>query len=194
MGGEKTAAFSLKESDVSGVIRLIDFHVNNHKTIHNSYTVHVGIKHFDEGEALNFFDNYVIGSVKDKYDRTIEINTEAMVFLYKERGTGAHIVDPYNFSSWRAKRLRWIRPTLERTKEIYEKREKKWSTFLYVSQFEVPYTDDSGVGQIDINHFMVVCRKKSGKPLKFITAYHCQNHQQLLKWIEASQPYTNKKK
>lgn len=184
---------ALKRSDISSIIHLIDFHVLNHRFIKDSYIVHVGIKNLDEGDALKFFEIYVMGTVKDKYNRDIHIYLDAMKFLYKDRLTRKHIVHSYNFSDTRAKRLRWIRPTLEKTKEIYEKREKKWSTFLYVSMFEVPYINKSGLKQVSLNHFVVVCRKESGKPLKFKTAYHARDHNQLLKLIEPYHPFPHYK-
>ena len=180
--------FTLKRDDISGAIQLVDFHIRNTFETSLKGSPHIGITSLNEPDAVQYFKVDVIGTVKDIYGREVVIEPEATKFLYKEPETGKHIEHPHYFMPYRAKRLQWIRATIQRTHQIYEKRESSWTTFLYVGTFLVPYRDLLG-NEEDRNYFVVVCRKQSKKPIRFVTAYYCRYHQDLLRILEPCCPY-----
>lgn len=176
----------LKMKEIRSALELISFHYDktsvsdvNKKPL----TDLLGID-LTEDMAVDYFEKHVEGEVSDIYGRKIMINEDGLRHLYKD-GDGNHTMEAQYFQLNRAKRLPWIRHTLETAKEIYKKREHAWLIYAYVKCFQVPVH----TGCVS-NYLMVIARKESTQaPLKFVTAYYLDNHENLLKRIEDFEPY-----
>jgi len=144
-------------------------------------------KNVNEDQALSYFRNHVSGKVKDAHGMEITIAEDGSCYLYKEDGSGRHVVDGSNFQLMRAKRLPWIIPTIRTTKEVYKRRSDRddWMIFGYAQAVRVPIQSGSVA-----NYFFVIARKKHpDAPVKFVTAYHMENHEDFLKRIEEFEPF-----
>ncbi len=176
----------LKMKEVRSALNLITFHYEKTSTIKAS-TVPLNDllgKNLNEGDALKYYEKNVEGEIKDFYGRKINLPFDGFRHLYKDR-EGKHVTDTEFFQSYRGKRLPWIRHALINTKEIYKKREWKWIVYAYVKCFRVPTHD----GFVSNYLFVIVKAENPQVPLKFITAYHFNDHEILLKRIEDFEPY-----
>jgi len=139
----------------------------------------------DEAAALDFYQNKVIGEVVDKYQRKIAIDEDGMRSLYKEKGTGKHVVASENYEEVRGKRLPWIRYTLTNSESVYISEEiiegSFRRSFLYTAVVSVPMTTDP-------QYYVVVVRQgKSSDDYRFLTAYTMLKRNDFLKRLEKCQ-------
>ena len=189
----------LKPREVRAALSLISFHYEKTGDIdirRDGLDALIG-REFTEGDALKHYENNVEGTVLDKGGREITIGDEGMRHLYKESETGDHVVHPDNFQPIRAKRMPWIRWTLQNTLEVYIQEVRKergappWHIFGYVQSFLIPHRDrETGTETRNRNYlFVVVRRKKKDGLLEFVTAYHFDDHETLLKRVGAFDPY-----
>ncbi len=181
----------LKRSDVSNALMISDFHFSHSREVMaKDHMATLG--YIEEKDALKYYEHFVMGKTRDRYGREIVIDEEGMKFLYKQAGTGEHIINSDNYERIRGKRLHWIKPTIEQTEEIYENHERNWTSYYYIGTFIIPYTDDkSGEKLVKENYLFIVVRKEADKSLKFITAYPIDKYGQFLKRIESAHPYTH---
>jgi len=181
--------FRLKRQDVSNAMTLVDFHLSNYEEIEVKDELAENFGVVSEGEALKYFDLYVEGIVKDIHNREVMIDEEAIRFMYKDSKTQEHSISSENYEEIRAKRLPWIRETLRHAKEIYEVTEKNGMKYLYVREYKVIFKNQDGKIDSNINYFLIVVRKETGKPLRFITAFPIDRYVNLLRQIEPGHPY-----
>lgn len=176
----------LKMKEIRSALELIAFHYDKTSgtdAARKPLSDLLGIE-LTEGLAVEYFERSVEGKTTDSHGREILINEDGLRHLYKDR-EGRHTMEPQYFQPYRAKRLPWIRHALETTNEIYKKRERDWLIYAYVKCFQVPLHAGSVT-----NYLMVIVRKESHQaPLKFVTAYYLDNHENLLKKVEDFQPY-----
>ena len=116
--------FRLKRQDISNAMTLVDFHLSNYEEKEVKDELAENFGRVLEADALKYFDYYVEGTVKNIYNREITIDEEAIRFMYKDSETQEHKICSENYEEIRAKRLPWIRETLQHTKEIYEMTEQ----------------------------------------------------------------------
>lgn len=176
----------LKMKEIRSALELIAFHYDKTSGTDAAKKPLCDLLGIDltEGMAVEYFEKYVEGKTIDSHGREIIINENGLRHLYKD-GEGRHTIESRHFQLYRAKRLPWIRYTLETSKEIYKKRERDWLIYAYVKCFQVPLH----AGCVT-NYLMVIVRKESHQaPLKFVTAYYLDNHENLLKKIEEFEPY-----
>lgn len=177
----------LKPKEVRSALQLVAFHYDNTKEV--DATLHelnafLG-KEPSEDDAFTYFEKTVMGRVNDVYGREIVISEDGLKHLYKEDVSGKHVIATDNFMPMRAKRLPWIRWTIQNTREIYKKRDNNWIVYGYVQTFRVPLKPSSVA-----NYFLVIIRKKDRQaPLELVTSYHMEDHEDFLKRIEDFQPF-----
>ncbi|SPE24523.1 hypothetical protein SBA5_450113 [Candidatus Sulfotelmatomonas gaucii] len=138
----------------------------------------------DEGAALDYYQNKVMGEVTDKFGRRIAINEDGMLSLYKDRETGRHVAKSENYEEVRGKRLPWIRHTLMNSESVFISEEKIEGSFrrsfVYTAVVSVPMTTDP-------QYYVVWVRQsKSGADFtyKFVTAYTMFKRNRFLEIIE----------
>lgn len=173
--------------EITSALTLVHFH-------------HVNSYHFDavgplaenfcncpESMALEYYEQKVMGKVVDQFGRTILIDEDGMKSLYKEHGSGKHIVAPENYEAFRGKRLPWIRHVLQYSKAVYAVDEtvqgKFRRTYIYTAIASIPVQPKPAVA-----HFIVVVSEDGNKNLKFVTAYAINQSNRFLKCIEPGQP------
>src|SRR5690242_8947335 len=113
---------------------------------------------FDEGSALNYYEQRVMGSVNDKFGRTITLDEDGMRSLYKDRQTGKHEESPDNYEQVRGKRLPWIRHTLLNSDALYVSEEIVMGqfrrSFLYSAIVSIPIKPKP-----QVSYYIVVVRE-----------------------------------
>ncbi|HEV7673876.1 MAG TPA: hypothetical protein VGQ12_05035 [Candidatus Angelobacter sp.] len=125
---------------------------------------------FDEGKALTYYDQKVIGTVKDIHGRSIVIDDDGMRSLYKDPESGKHIVAAENYEEGRGKRLPWIRFTLQNSHAIYVS-DKRINgafrrVFLFTAIVSIPLDPKP-----QVSYYVVVVRERKNGDLQFVTAY-----------------------
>lgn len=125
---------------------------------------------FGEDKALKYYEDNVMGTVKDIYGRDIVIDEDGMRSLYKEPESGKHIVDPENYEEGRGKRLPWIRHTLQNSPAIYLSEERISGvfrrSFIYSAIVSIPLDPKP-----QVSYFVAIVRERKNGTLHFITAY-----------------------
>lgn len=187
----------LKPKEIRAALELIAFHYEMTQDMDiRKFGVELLGKNLTEKEALDYYEKKVIGTVKDVGGREIIIDEEGMQHLYKESETGDHVVHSDNFQPVRAKRLPWIRWTIENTKEVYfqsvdrPENNPSWHVFGYAQSMLVPFKDANGRDALDRNYFFIIIRRKrKDSPLEFVTAYYFKDHDELFKRISLFSPY-----
>lgn len=179
-------SYPLKRTDISKVVVLIDHFLANTYIIPPEEDPLRNFGIFPHDEGMKYYQHFVEGTVKDIYGNEIVIDEEGLTFLFDDHDKD---LSREKYLEHRGKRLPWIRLTLKNTKGIYEYTETPWTTYFYVSKYNVPYKKD-GILKKEPNYFFVVVRKKAAKPLKFVTAYHFDKKHMFLKYLEPSHPYT----
>jgi len=177
--------FSLKQKDINKAVDLVIYHNSRMKEfVVKNTPLADNLGSCPEAKALEYYDNCVEGTVVDKNGDKVVLDEGGLRFLYKNPDTQKHEINSAYYLDYRGKRLPWIRYTIENTKEIYELRERSWSTFYYVGTFIVPLHTGN-----KLNYFFIVTRKESGQDRKFVTAWHFEEHIRLLKNIEPAVPF-----
>ncbi|PIS47503.1 MAG: hypothetical protein COT17_03180 [Elusimicrobia bacterium CG08_land_8_20_14_0_20_51_18] len=168
----------LKMREIRSALELIVFHYDQTSIINAADAPLSDLLGVDltEDMAIEYFEKQVEGAVCDIYGRKILITEDALRHLYKDPA-GNHTRETGYFQANRGKRLPWIRNTLSATKEIYKKRDRDWIIYAYVKGFAVP-THSGSVN----NYLFAVARSENPQmPIKFVTAYYLNNHEDLLK-------------
>lgn len=164
-------------------------------------SMHSGAFHFDatgemaslfgecpQGRALDYYENSVMGTVRDVHGREIEIDLDGMKSLYKEAGTGKHIVDAENYEQVRGKRLPWIRHVLQRSEAIYVVEETVQRAFrrsyLYTAIVSIPLQPKA-----QTQYYVVVVRESKNGDLRFLTAYSMDKRNRFLGVISLCSMY-----
>lgn len=168
----------LKHKEIAQCLNLIYYHHQKDQLIRakDSLLENFGRK-IEEKEALDYYEKKTMGKVKDYLGEEISIDELGMDFLYD-----GHDMKPENFLESRAKRLPWIRYTLENSREIYEKQEQNSVKYLYVSHFEYP------VHVADLYYttfFLVILIKRKDGSLGFLTAFSVDRYNQFLSKLES---------
>jgi hypothetical protein len=181
----------LKMREIRSAVELIIYHYDKTSTVTadaSPFSELLG-KEITEKIAIDYFEKNIEGIVKDVYGREILISPEGLKHLYKD-DKGEHTIDSKYFQDYRAKRMPWIKPTISNTKEIYKKREGNWIIYMYIQCFDVP-TKNAGYKK---NYLIVIVRAENPQaPFKFVTAYHTDDHEELLKHIEDFEPFNPKR-
>ena len=168
----------LKHKEIAQCLNLVYYHHQKDKliTANERLLENFGRK-IEEKEGLDCYDKKVMGKVKDYLGEEITIDELGMDFLYD-----GHQMRPENFLEPRAKRLPWIRYTLENSREIYEKQERNSVKYLYVSHFEYP------VHLTETHYrtfFLVIIIKRKDGSLGFLTAFSVDRYNQFLSKLES---------
>jgi hypothetical protein len=144
--------------------------------------------HFDEGAALRYFDDHVMGQVVDKLGRSIFIDEDGVRSLYKEPVTGNHIIAPENYEEGRGKRLPWIRHILQNAESVFMVEETVNGafrrSFLYFAVVSIPLKAGP-----QTTYHVVVVREARNNQLKLVTAYSIFNRNRFLNVIEPTKAY-----
>ncbi|OGF50623.1 MAG: hypothetical protein A2231_11585 [Candidatus Firestonebacteria bacterium RIFOXYA2_FULL_40_8] len=177
--------YILKQNDISHVIGLTHYHYKKNKKINLHNGIYLLSKSLTETQALEYYQNNLIGKTKDIHGQSVIIDEDGICFLYKDNATGFHDIAPENYVEPRGRRLPWIRYTIENSKEIYKQDGPSRSLFFYVFEFEIPMSSQSNA----IDYFVVVLKSERGKDLKFLTAYPVNKYNQFLNKIEEFYPY-----
>jgi hypothetical protein len=176
----------LKHKEIAQCLNLIYFHHQRDRLVKAKDDL---IENFGrsigEKEALEYYENKVMGKVKDCFGEGINIDELGMDFLYV-----SHEMKTVNFLEPRAKRLPWIRYTLENSREIYEKQEQNSVKYLYVSHFEYPVHIAEAYYK---TFFLVIIIKRKDGSLGFLTAFSVDRCNQFLSKLESWRiPYFRK--
>lgn len=187
-----TGPLLLKEKDITNTILLVDFNLRTRREmeVRPNEDLSSLFGELSLPDALKYYDAFLIkGDVKDIMGRKIIFDENGKSFLYKAHTPeGEHIIASDNYVEARGKRLSWIKPLLLFTREIYREVEASWETFLYVGVFKIKIDKDTAYEKEEKNYFLVVTRRQSGKPLKFITAYYFDSQSDLFKHLEKAHP------
>jgi len=144
---------------------------------------------FSEDKALEYFEKKVMGDVFDIHGRKIVIDEQSMNSLYKEAGTGKHIVATENYEQARGKRLPWIRNALQKSAAIYVSEEKVSGsfrrTFLYTGIASIP------LGQEAETEYYVVPVREGKNDLRMTTAYSMTKRSRFVKMLALTIPYVH---
>ncbi|HUE52205.1 MAG TPA: hypothetical protein VMO80_07695 [Terriglobales bacterium] len=141
-----------------------------------------------EDQALKYYEEKVMGDVKDVHGRTIKIDEDGMKSLYKEPVSGKHIVASENYEEGRAKRLPWIRHALQNSEAIYVSEETVQGTFrrtyLYTATVSIPL-----VPKAQVSYYVVVVREAKNEALRLVTAYSMFKRNKFLSIVEPCYRY-----
>ena len=188
---ERLRKSQLKVGQITSALVLVDFY---HSSIHrfvSTGALHSNFAGCPENTAVSYFSASILGTVKDSYDRPIEIDDHGLLSLYKEQNTGKHVMAAENYEPLRGKRLPWIRQVLSNTRSIYQADEiikgKFRRRYLYFAIASIPLAS----GPVD-NYFVVVVAEDGNANLKFITAYPIDSHNKFLSRIEECTPFLGK--
>jgi hypothetical protein len=137
---------------------------------------------FLEGEALDYYQKKVMGTVKDKLGQDIVIDELGMDFLYMDHNNA----DSLNYRQARGKRLPWIKYVLQNSNEIYTKQEGNTLLYIYVMTFVIPISPVEKT----TNWFLVFVKKRKDieKTLGFLTAIPVEKYNGFLSKLEAMSP------
>lgn len=187
-----TGPLLLKEKDITGVISLVDFHIKTKREIEVKPNEDLSslFGSLPLVDAVKYYDEFLVkGEIKDIMGRRIIFDEDGKSFLYKDHTQeGKHICALENYVEARGKRLPWVKLLLTSTREIYREAESYWETFLYVGIFKIRIDKDTIYEKEERNYFLVVIRKQSGKPMRFVTAYYMSSEFDLFKHLEKAHP------
>lgn len=193
-GRTASRSLNLKEKDVSNALAIADFHIGSKARfdVDSRADLRENFGSFPLQDALRYYDSFLLDKpIDDMLRRKVHFTENGKKFLYKEHSAeGHHVVAEENYVEARGRRLRWIPPLLRTTTEIYRECESFWETFLYVGTFLIalaPHVLGDG-DKIVANYFMVVARRKRGKPIEFVTAYFMDTRSDLMKHLEKASP------
>ncbi|MDD2772075.1 MAG: hypothetical protein PHP45_00090 [Elusimicrobiales bacterium] len=177
----------LKPKEIRAAVGLIMFHYAKTSVIELKIKPELAVclgRDMTEEQAKNYYRDNVQGQVRDAYGRQININADGVRHLYKDED-GKHTICAEYLMQSRVKRLPWIRYALENTMEIYKRYDGDWICYAYTQTFSVPFRTGG-----ENNYLMVIVRSENAQaPLKFVTAYYINDHEELLKRIEEFEPF-----
>ena len=182
----------LKMSQVASALILVHFYHCSMYAFEATGNLASNFGVFPENLAVEYFKNSVAGKVTDSFGRSIAIESAGLRSLYKEIGTGKHIVAPQNYEEVRGKRLPWIRHVLEKSRSVFRVDENVGGvfrrTFLYTAIASIPLKGQAPQKA----YFVVVVSEDANRNLRFVTAYQVERHNQFLSRIEPGIPYLGK--
>jgi hypothetical protein len=180
----------LKMKEVSSALVLAD--LINSQAFHFDAVGELGENFggaFSEDEALEYFEKKVMGTVKDVHGRKIIIDEQSVNSLYKEKGSGRHVVATENYEQARGKRLPWIRHALQKSSAIFVAEEKVGGSFrrtlLYTGIVSIP------LGQEAVTEYYIVPVREGQSDLRMITAYSMAKRNRFLKTLSLTIPYVH---
>jgi hypothetical protein len=143
---------------------------------------------FNEASALEYYEKKVMGSVQDKYGRSIVLDEDGMKSLYKDPISGKHDVSPENYEESRGKRLPWIRHTIQNSGAIYLSEETVAGafrrTYLYTAIVSIPIQPKP-----QVSYYVVVVREGKNSTLRLVTAYSMLKRNRFLAILSLTRPY-----
>jgi hypothetical protein len=171
----------LKSKEVARCLNLIYYHHkhDNKIEVKDGLAENMG-REFSEQEALEYYQNRVMGTVKDTLGQDVLIDEMGMDFLYED-----HDIKPEHYRQARGKRLPWIRHVIKNSKEIYTKQERNTLLYVYVSKFMIRFN-----GQENLSWFLVFAKKRKDidKTLAFLTAIPVERYNGFLSKLESMHP------
>ncbi len=115
----------LKMQEIASALTLVHFH---HTRAYRFNAVGQLAENFGEcpeAKALEYYEKFAMGTVTDRFGRTIMIDEDGVRSLYKEPRSGKHVVASENYEETRGKRLPWIRHVLENSLAVYGKTDRR---------------------------------------------------------------------
>ncbi len=171
----------LKSKEIARCLNLVYYHHKHDNKIEVSGGLSENMgREFSEKEALEYYQNRVMGTVKDTLGQDVLIDEMGMDFLYED-----HDINPENYRQARGKRLPWIQHVIKNTKEIYTKQERNTLLYVYVSKFMIRFN-----GQENLSWFLVFAKKRKDidKTLAFLTAIPVDRYNGFLSKLESMHP------
>lgn len=186
---ERMAKPQLRKKEFINALLLVHYHYSNKlyvqvgELFNSELATFIG-KTPTEKEALDYYQNQVMGTVEDKLGRKVTIDENGMKSIYKDN-EGEHTIEEKYFNVPRAKRLPWIRYVIQNTSDIYWREDKHWINHYYIGHFALPKKAETGSTSDPAytQNYMCVVREQNGK-FTFVSAYTLSNHNRLLKTIE----------
>jgi hypothetical protein len=147
-------------------------------------------KDTDEKKAQQYFETNLAGKkIVDSLGREIFIKPERVDSIYKDEKEKKHSVESEFFCPYRAKRLGWVIPILNTSREIYFEAKPgfKCDHFFYIGTVTGLPSDVDGVKTT--NYHIVLVRRKHGlKELEYITTYPIFGYWDFLKHLDQWEP------
>jgi len=175
-----TKKVQLKPKEIARCLNLVYYHHLWNKIIEVSGELSENLGgEFPEGKALDYYQDKVMGTVKDKLGQDIIIDELGMDFLYMDHNKA----DPLNYRQARGKRLPWIKYVLQNSNEIYTKQEGNTLLYIYVMTFVIPINPNEKT----TNWFLVFVKKRKDieKTLGFLTAIPVEKYNGFLSKLES---------
>ena len=188
---------ALNTKDIAFIIKTAHFHF----TKRTDLTVTKPIKLLPKDITCERAQEYFIESMATKqmfdiHERKIIIPDRAIDCFYKDEISGKHKIAPEYYRLYRARRLPWVIPTIEKSNEIYvlDKPKYKCAEYFYIGVFDIPYEcldkEDNAVEKYHRHYFMVMARRKYDmQELTFETEFPIFDYFNLLQYVEKWQPY-----
>jgi hypothetical protein len=180
----------LKRSEISKALLLTHYLQTNNSTFYanrDDMNRFLGIGPLTEGQAIDYYQEELIGEVYDINKREIIIDERGLNFLYKSKDSQAHhdeSMDPKNYQEYRGKRLPWIKPIIRNTKCILIRDREVFIEYFYTGRVLIPHPEGTHE-----NHFLVVVKKNKGEPARFVTAYYTDKYRMFLRKVEPFEPF-----
>jgi hypothetical protein len=182
---KKEGSGVLKKHTLIKVVRTLLFHHRNCYRFACDGHLAQFLAGVDEPTALDYYNNSIVGAVYDKLGQRIDIWKYGVRHLYKDMA-GGHTVAPEFFQTSRGKRLPWIKQVLINSTEIYEEPGRGRfgkPNLAYVGQTIIG-ADEPKYTQ----YFLVLVESNRSRKLGFVTAFHVEEHKDLLKLLAAWTP------
>lgn len=187
----------LKPKDITFITKTAHFHFSKRSEFTATQETRLLRKDITYEKAQEYFiDEIATKEVFDVHERKIIIPDRAIDCFYKDEISGKHKIEPEYYRLYRARRLPWVIPTLEKSSEIYalDKPKYKCTDYFYVAVFNIPYEfldeEDNVVEKYHTNYFIAMARRKYDlQELTFETEYPMFDYFDLLQYIEKWQPY-----
>jgi hypothetical protein len=178
----------LKMKEIAGALVLVESFHSNAFRFEAIGALAENFGECPEERALDYYEKKVIGQIEDVCGRKIKIDEDGIASLYKEKGTGKHVVASGNYEEVRGKRLPWIRHVLTNSRGIFEKDESVYGvfrrTFLYTAIVSIPLEPKP-----QVSYYIVVVREGGNKELRLVTAYNMFGLNKFWKAVATSRPY-----
>lgn len=176
----------LSKDIITGLIKTLIYHKSKSYSFECEGPLAQFIGGIGEAQAKEYFGSEVVGRVSDKFGQTINIWKKALHHLYKDHA-GGHTIAPDYYQEARGKRLPWIRHVLENSSEVYA--EPKTGRHGLPN---LVYQGTTFLGSPAPKYhqiFLVIVEFDRSKRLSFLTAFHIQDRQRLLKLLASWTPW-----
>ncbi|MDO8526001.1 MAG: hypothetical protein Q7S07_05905 [Candidatus Omnitrophota bacterium] len=180
------APIALKRTEVTQLIKLIDYHHSNDKTFSLSHELAECFRSgFSEKDARDYFTREVAGDIQDKFGRAIHIDLEnGKKFMYKAHTTGLHEINPENYKSERGERLPWIRHTLHNATNLYTRVAESNREIMYICKYDFTHHNKKNYWVVIVKKY----KKDTVAPYNFKTAFPIFTYNGLLRRIQQYEP------